>query len=796
MRPFLYMKNNEKKGQRKRIKPVFAFLLTVGIACLLLLASGATTIGVIALTTDSREDMRVMEMMRGSRTTRLYAPKENSSREGLTIENYVPVEVDILHGDENMVWANSDEIPDILREAFISIEDRRFYEHRGVEWGRTFYAALNQIFRFRPRFGGSTITQQLIKNVHEDRDISVFRKVKEIIRALRLEKAYTKDEILTYYLNIVPLGHGCVGVKSAARYYFDKAPSELTTVECASLAAITNAPVKYDPVSRSENNAHRRGLVLQAMHASGYISDAAYRRAINTELQLNITDPIYTDHPHNWYVETVISDVMHDLMEQYGMSEGTAKGLLYHGGLEIYTLMDTKVQKIMDDCFADAERFKGERGCKIEAGMTICDPYSGDLLGVIGGVGKKEGSRLFNRATDGYYQPGSVLKPLALYGPAVEWNKIHYATAFDDLPQPRDGGYWPHNSPEVYVGRITTHEALAKSKNTVAVALLDLLGKKEVYQHLKTTIGLTGLTDNKEVTDIADAPLALGQLSYGTTVREMTEAYASFAAGGEIRKSRSYLAVYDSKGEPLLKQKQQAKRVWGEDTAYIMTQMMKEVVEWGTAHRITLKEMVDTAGKTGTSGQDRDKWFIGYTPYYVAGIHLAYDDRTPLTASERRHLSMWDEVMQRVHAEVLEDEGTPRSFEMPDSVVQREYCRDSGCIPTEACHGDMRGDRMAVGYFKRDYIPGTPCDLHVEAHYDTVADRYEEGIGDAPTDVNFYILSLPKRKVIEKIIPQDSPYTLEYLKTLKKEDENPEIMPPDIDDGMFVDVLFKRSKKM
>ncbi len=739
-------------------------MLVVVMAVLLtaVLILGAA-FGALALSTDSRADMEVMEMMRGSRTTRLYAPMNAEDRETLTLENYVPIEVDILFGNENMVWAQSDEIPDTLRQAFVAIEDAGFYQHHGVEWGRTAYAALNQVFHFRQRFGGSTITQQLIKNVHGDKDISFVRKAKEIIRAQRLEKVYSKDEILTYYLNIVPLGHGCVGVKSAARYYFNKELSELDTIECAALAAITNAPSKYDPIAHPTENQSRRKLVLKAMLAHGYLQKGGYEEAVDAVLSLDITDPVYTSNRHNWYAETVITDVMKDLMETFGISEGAAKGMLWRGGLEIYTLMDVNVQNILDKTFSDAACLTDEAGKQIEAGMVVCDPYTGDLLGVIGGVGEKRGSRLFNRATDGYYQPGSALKPLALYGPAIEWDRIHYATAFDDLPTENETGYWPHNSPDLYMGRITTHEALAKSKNTIAVELLQMLGSKEVYRHLKDQIGLTALVANDTVSDLAPAPLALGQLSYGTTVRELTGAYTGFASGGEQSKPRSYLAVFDAKGKLLLKNNAEKKRVWSEETAFLMTAMMKEVVECGTARRITLKEVVDTAGKTGTSGADRDKWFVGYTPYYVAGLHLSYDDRAPLPAAEKRHLALWNEVMQAIHARLLQGEEPPRAFEMPDGIVEAEYCLDSGCIPTDACRSEIRGDRTAVGYFKKSNLPNMYCEAHVEGHYDLLRGYYEEGKGTEATDIDFYILSVPARREVTDIVPQDAPYTIEYL---------------------------------
>ncbi len=757
--PFLYMDQRKKKPKRKWLSRI---LIAVGVIVLATLLGTGAFVGYIVFTTDAQADMKLMQTMRGSRTTRLYISDGSVPQDSLTLENYMPVESDILFGDENMVWAESVEIPEELKAAFISIEDSGFYHHHGVEWGRTIYAALNQIFRFRPRFGGSTITQQLIKNVHGEKDISVTRKAREIVRARRVEKEYSKDEILTYYLNIVPLGNNCVGVKSASHYYFNKDLSDLTHEECAALAAITNAPAKYEPQKHPENNQMRRQLVLSAMKREGYLSEEAYRKASDAELVLDITNPIYTSHSHNWYTDTVVGDVVKALMAEYDMSEGAANAMIYRGGLEIYTFMDENIQNSMEAYFADEGKFKDEEGHVFQAGMTVLDPVSGNLLGVVGGVGEKSGSRLYNRATTGYYPPGSALKPPALYGPGIEWDVIHYATAFEDIPMGEAGNYWPHNSPNLYAGRINAHTALAKSKNTVAVQLLHMLGQSKVYNHLKNTLGMTGLVKGQNASDDAVAPLALGQMSYGTTVRELTNIYASFASGGTLSKSRSYLAVFDANGKLLLKNDNAKKRVWSEETAFLLTKMMEEVVDSGTARRITLKELVDTVGKTGTSGADRDKWFVGYTPYYVAGIHCAHDDRTPLTATSRAHLTAWDNIMREIHELRFASLDTIRGFEMPEGIVQAEYCLDSGMMPTDACRIELRGDRTEVGYFKADMIPDKKCHMHVEGHYSFLEDAYGYGFANREDCIDFYVLSVPDRKQFEDATIQDETFTLEY----------------------------------
>ena len=752
-----------KKRREKKRRAGRVIRQTLTVLLVLTLFAGASGIGIVAYTAahlDSEEDLAVMEAMRGSRTTRIWMPRRGTDRGTLTLENYVPEEYDILYGDENMVWADASEIPEELKQAFIAIEDQRFYSHHGVDWGRTAKAALNYVFRFERQFGGSTITQQLVKNVHGEKDISAMRKLKEIIRARRLEKAYSKEEILTYYLNIVPLGHQCTGVKSAARYYFGKELSELSTVECAAIASITNAPARYEPVGHTENNRSRREKVLTAMYERGYLDADEYKAARAAELRLNVTDPVYTRSSRGWYTEAVAAEVIHDLMEECGYSQAAATALVYRGGLEIYCLVDADVQNILETYFQDESHFTvGET--VLNGGMVICDSKTGDILGIVGGVGEKKGARLFNRATDGYYQPGSVLKPIALYGPAIEKDLVTYSTVFEDFPGEVNGELWPKNSPSVYQGQITLAEALARSKNTVAVQLYQMLGGKNVYRHLKTVVGLEKLVDGEGgKSDIGPSPLALGQLTYGVTVREMTAAYTAFASGGERAEARIYTGVYDAKGHLLLRKDASKHRIMSEESAYILTKMLEGVVEGGTARRIQLKEIVETAGKTGTSGGDLDKWFVGYTPSYVAGIRCGLDSREAVPPGTHVQLDVWDAVMGAIYRKKDAEEMSEEVFPCPSGVLQCEYCRDSGLIPTDACRAELRGDRTAHGYYKAWAIPNEKCQSHVIAHYDIQEGEFGLGEGNPETALDFYALYLPERKPPEGVIPKDAEYEL------------------------------------
>lgn len=719
-------------------------------------------VGVFAVTAarlDSEGDFAVMESMRASRTTVLYAPGD-CAREGLTPETYVPVEFEIVYDADNLVWVEAEEIPPQLKAAFVAIEDKRFYRHRGVDYFRTAHALVNYVLRYRPSFGGSTITQQLIKNVHGDKEVTLGRKVKEIIRAHRLEKRYTKDEILTYYLNIVPLGHGCMGVRAAARYYFGKEPYALSVAECATLAAITNAPARYEPQNHKEANLRRRNQILDAMADQGYLSPDRAQREKETDCVLSLTDPIFTgDRFHGWYTETVLREVIDRLAQRLDLSRQSATAMVYRGGLRIYTLADPAVQREMEKQLSHP--LVTPDGREVEGSMVTLDPLTGDIVGIIGDMGKKTANRIFNPATDGYYPPGSAIKPLSLYAPALMRKEIHWGTVFEDCPDLVDGKLWPRNSPNHFMGRITVQEALARSKNTVAVTLYHRLGAERIYRILERDLCFSALTRGDR-TDLAASPLALGQLTRGTTPLEMTAAFATFPSGGVYHKPRSFLAVYDAHGNLLLENLPESHRVWDKATAAIMTALLAGVTDHGTASPVTLKYELDTAGKTGTSGMDRDKWFVGYTPYFVTGFHCSMRDGTSLPAGCRYHLTVWDGVMRAIHAPILADPAPLRSFSMPDGVIREEYCLDSGCRPTDLCRADRRGPRVAVGYFTRDNRPTAECRDHVSVLYDVRENRYVKGEGEGA----FSILSFPDRHRVEGVAYADDPYTLEYLNKL------------------------------
>ena len=545
-----------------------------------------------------------------------------------------------LYGGYRSQYVRYDDIPENLIHAFVCIEDKRFFDHSGVDWKRTLSAALNYVLPFNDSFGGSTITQQLIKNVTERDEYSFSRKIQEIFWALDLETKMSKTEILELYLNIINLSRGCYGVGAASHYYFSKAPSQLTLAECASIAAITNNPSYYDPIQNPSHNLARRNLILSQMYEQGYIVQEEYEAAKAEELTLVVSEDSDAQTIHSWYVDMVTEDVIQDLIKQYGYSRTVANLMLYTGGLKIYTAMDPYVQHVLETYYSDISNFQADsKEAYMQSAMMVMDPQTGDILGVAGAVGEKKANRLQNYATQTLRPAGSVIKPLSVYAPALEAGIITWGSVYDDTTV-NFGNYnldesagmivepvaWPKNANGIYSGLTDINCALEESVNTIAVKVLEDLGLDASFSYLKDRLQMTSLIEEKTlsngklVTDKDYASLALGQFNYGVTVREITAAYSALANQGIYNPTRTYYQVTDQAGNVLLENPYQGEAVMSEANAAIMTQMLANVTKSGTGKAITLKEQVACAGKTGTTQSNYDRWFIGYTPYLLGGI--------------------------------------------------------------------------------------------------------------------------------------------------------------------------------
>lgn len=614
-------------------------------------------------------------------------------------------------------WVDFDEISNAFKLGFLAMEDREFYNHHGVNIRRTIAAMANHIFKFKSTFGASTITQQVIKNISGDNEASISRKIKEIFRALTLESNHTKDDIFELYLNVVPMTGNIYGICAASEIYFGKEASEVSLAEAATIVGITNAPAKYNPYTKPEACIEKRNRVLFAMHDVGYIGDEAYEKALSEPLALNGEKRNFGIS--SWFIETANEDIIADMSYKYDMSHSAARLML--NGAKIILTMHPEIQKTLENYFSDTSNLSAKFNDGLNYSMVVSDPYSGNLLALVGNGGVKQGERLYNFATASI-TPGSVLKPLALYAPLIDEGKITWSTMLDDSPteyvkQGDDEVPYPRNSPDVYDGYIDVNEALKRSKNTVAVRLYNMLGAKRIFDHLKNDYGFATLTERgvgvngTAVSDLGSAPLALGQLSYGVSLRALTEAYNVFSNEGVISKGRSYTRVYDRDGKAILENKESRKRLYSTDTAQLMTQLLSSVVTDGTARQIRLKEIVDVAGKTGTSGNDRDRLFVGYTPYLTAGIWCGYGGSdTPVGQNDPSHLKIWDEVMTLIHEKTVfkgYDENI-RAFST-DKLLIAPYCSKSGYTPSEFC--ELNDDsHVKLGYFKCSDLENRECE--------------------------------------------------------------------------------------
>ena len=629
-----------------------------------------------------------------------------------------------LFSDENRIWVDIGDIPEYLQEATIAIEDKRFESHHGVDWYGTMRAIVRTLTGGSMQ-GGSTITQQTIKNITGDNQDNVKRKIMEIYRALALEKEYSKDDILEVYLNTIYLGEGCYGVQSAARVYFGKKVSDLTTAECASLIAITNNPSLYDPYIREENNRERQLTILKEMYAQGYIeTEEPYQAAVDQEMVFRngtydeeeytcascgftgtraeytetdgeyfcpqcgeVNNAVDKNHYYSYFVDTVWRDVVDALVERYGYSELAAEQKLLTGGYKIY-----EVQAIVDKVYENLDNVpKTVSVQQLQSAIVVTDNKTGDIVAMAGGVGDKGGSLTLNRATQSKQPAGSSFKPVAVYAPALDAGIITPATVYEDSPLNEDRN-WPQNDARTYSGLCNVLRGLTRSLNTISVKVLNDLGVENSYQFLTQKLGFTTLVDELQIgdhsyTDIALAPLGLGQLTRGVTVREMTQAYGTFPNGGTFREARTFTKVVDPEGKVILDNAQESHTAIGEKADFYINYMLQNAVLAGTGSAAAM-DNIAVAGKTGTSNDNQTRWFAGYTPYYTAVVWCGYDEPEQIILDgdwTNPAISMWNQVMRPLH-EGLES----ASFSQPENVGYYSVCADCGGKPIEACKKDVR----------------------------------------------------------------------------------------------------------
>ena len=629
-----------------------------------------------------------------------------------------------IKGKENREWVDSDKIPDTLKNAVVAIEDERFYKHHGVDWVRTIGAVKGWLLG-GTQYGGSTITQQLIKNITADNDYSVKRKVNEIFRAFALEKEIDdKDRILVMYLNTIFLGYNSYGVQTAAMQYFDKDVSQLDLAESAVLAGLTNNPSIYDVYNHPEKVKERQETILAQMLDQKMISQEEYEAAVAEELNYRPYEEYQQEikSTYSYFTDEVIKDVINDLMTEKGYSRLVAENMVYSGGLNIYATIDTKVQNALDEVWANADNFPNtEKYGEIPQSAMVITDKQGDIVGIAGGRGEKTSSRGFSYASDARRQPGSSIKPLATYGPAMDAGIATPDTTVYDraLIQDEEGNPWPMNDGKYPTGRaMTVKEGMTRSLNTISAQLLKQLTPQKSYEFMTQQLGfkLVDSRTNEDGTvqsDIDLAPLALGALTDGVTVREMAGGFSTFINDGVYGGTRTYTKVTDSEGNTIMENTPNTdKGFTNVRTAYYMLDCLQNVTAHGTAYGIQL-DGVETGGKTGTTTSNTDIWFCGITPKYSGAVWVGYEHNYRLDGLYGRNAAeIWLAVMQKVHAgdSGLVFDSHPQDFE------EVTYCMDTGLLASGACRA---AGRAATGRFWKDKVPTETCShQNIENKYD------------------------------------------------------------------------------
>lgn len=639
-----------------------------------------------------------------------------------------------LKGSEskNRSLAEYDEIPQNLIDALVSIEDERFYEHDGIDYKRTIGAGLSYFIPGFPKFGGSTITQQVVKNITGDDARSIPRKIREQWRALQLEKEHSKEEILELYCNVIFLANDVYGVKTAASAYFDKDLSELNLAECALLAGITNSPSKYNPLTTSGRaNAYKRQVtILDKMLELGYITDEEYMDAIQTELVFNESYKKNSNTAstgiYSYFMEAAVRDLRKDLMSTLGYTEEQANNLIYNSGISIKTTMDSEIQAIVDEEFCNVENFPANASkyygdTMAQAAITITDPYTGYVVAMYGGYGEKTGNWWFNRATDARRQPGSSIKPLIVYGPLLDMGLITANTVVEDKqvylnPNTPDVP-WPKNSGNYFYGSSTVRQALYRSQNIAAAILYDQYEdrRNDCLNYMKQC-GIDRTTETQ-------ISACLGGFSEGMSTREMVGAYSPYVTDGTYNPAITYTHVYDRNGDLLFTNPNTSAKVYSKSSAETMTSMLRDVVTKGTAAgHINIKnsrgEDMLACGKTGTTTNNYDRWFVGYTPYYAAAVWYGYDNNTYINTNEYYSaVNIWNKIMNRIHANLPATDYShttnstvaatlaPQSTSAPEK-VEVTLCSETGQIAHQGCPSTEKQ------YFVSGTQPTTVCTAH------------------------------------------------------------------------------------
>lgn len=613
----------------------------------------------------------------------------NIAEDMLVNENSVVVDTNgnqiaKLGSERKQIKVDYEEMPANLKNAYVAIEDERFYKHQGVDIKRTGSAILNYIFHFgNSSYGGSTITQQLVKNMTGDNSDSIFRKVKEWWQAWNLECITDKEDVLEAYLNIIYVGPSIYGVEAGSIYYFNKSCKDLSLEECAFLAGINHSPNSYNPFNEKDNSEkikNRTKTVLDKMLELGYIQEEEYNTAVsNVESGLKFKKGSVdsSNGVYSYHTDALITDVTNDIADKYNISTDFATNYIYMSGLTITSTQDNKIQNQIETEMEKKKYVLQSKtgGDPSQAAMVIIDQKTGYVLGCVGGLGKKTTPRSLNRATQSIRQTGSAIKPIAVVGPAIQKRIITASSIYDDTVKDFPGGYHPvdYNKP---LGEITVRRAIESSQNIPFVEIMQELTPSTSIDYLED-LGITTLTEEDN-----NLSLALGGLEKGISPLEMAAAYATIANDGQYIEPVFYQNIKDNSGTIIITPKQDKKRVFSKETSYILKSLLTQPVVGsnGTATYCKING-IDVAAKTGTTDSNYDRWLCGFTPYYTGVTWYGYDQNETVDFNNRNPAGLiWANVMSRIHTGLK-----TAYFEKPSSVQEVTVCAETGLKARTGC---------------------------------------------------------------------------------------------------------------
>lgn len=746
-------RNKKKKMTAGRVLgAIMRFIASCLCVCIILGSVAAVAVSLyVVKETQGDSDLLDLTQLELAYTTIIYSQQINDQGQPEWVEYQR-----LQSPEENRIWKPLNEISPYIQHAFVAVEDENFYTHPGFSFKRTVLAAINEVFRkltgsylTGSQLGASTIEQQLIKNITGEDESSGIegyaRKVKEIFRAIALDNRFSKEEILEAYLNTIGLTGNTAGVEAGANQYFGKSAADVTIAEAASIAAITKNPSRFNPYTNPEEHLKRGDDIILFMQQQGYITQAEAEAAWATPLNLveKTTDEnaaVQTDY--SWFTDYLIEEVIADLVEANPLNRDdwnreAASDYLHNGGLRIYATVDPEVQSVMENVWLEGKYWEPmpienyddpndpddtPRTITTQAAGVVIN-YKGELVGVAGGLGRKTENRGFNRGTGMTRQVGSTMKAVAAYPLGIDMDLINYSFVLMDdyfpIPDGKGGTRtdWPSNWNGRYSHSMTTvYEALKKSLNTVAVRVGDWVTPRTMFEFARETLGITTLDENS---DIDLAPMVLGATTTGLSPYELAGAYMMYGDGGRMTSLHSYTSVRDYQGNEILEKDIVTTQAIGEDTAYIMNRLLHSVLfdRGGTAYGIHPDaNVMDSIGKTGTTNDNKDVWFVGLTPKYVMATWYGYDQNEPMDdynnyyiyhrkGSQKGHpgASAFAEVMDTIQADLSEEEIV--EWEKPDSVEIGAFCTISGDIPTDGC---PRG----TGYYKTGVQRGVCTGIH------------------------------------------------------------------------------------